>query len=77
MAVKSQRTLFVAVAAKACLSGAAYEFEGMTVDENRFCGIGMYFPDRGIKDSWDEYYRASIAWYQAAGWERYLPSASE
>lgn len=72
-----QSALNEAVAAKACLSGAAYEFEGVTVDENRFCGIGMYFPDRGIKDSWDEYYRASIAWYQAAGWERYLPSASE
>lgn len=72
-----QSALNEAVAAKACLSGAAYEFEGVTVDENRFCGIGMYFPDRGIKDSWDEYYRTAIAWYQAAGWERYLPSASE
>ena len=65
-----------AVISKACLSGAEYEFGNVVVDGNRFCGIGMYCPDRGIKNEWDEYYRASISWYQVAGWERFAPSAS-
>lgn len=75
---ESIRSIFdEVVLAKRCVSGYYNASFFIDIDENRFCGIGMYFPDRGIKDSWDEYYRASIAWYQAAGWERYLPSASE
>lgn len=36
-------------------------------ENNRFCGMGMYLPDRGIKSAWDEYYPA-LEWYNASGW---------
>lgn len=71
-----QSALDETVVAKSCLSGSDYEFGGVIVDGNRFCGIGMYYPDQGIKDTWDEYYRTSIAWYRAAGWERFVPALS-
>ena len=71
-----QSALDETVVAKSCLSGSDYGFGGVIVDGNRFCGIGMYYPDQGIKDTWDEYYRTSIAWYRAAGWERFVPALS-
>lgn len=66
-----------AVPAKYCLSGSEYAFNDVVVDESRFCGIGMYYPDQGINASWDEYYRTSIAWYVAAGWDDLQSSAGE
>lgn len=39
-----QSALNQAVIAKDCLSGTDYEFDGVIVDEARFCGIGMYIP---------------------------------
>lgn len=64
------------VVAKKSVSGRYSSTIFIDIDEDRFCGIGMYLPDCGIRDSWDEYYRTSISWYQAAGWERFAPSAS-
>ncbi len=63
-----QSALNKAVVAKYCLSGSEYAYGNVVVDESRFCGIGMYYPDQGINTSWDEYYSTSVAWYQAAGW---------
>lgn len=40
----------------------------MEIDPKRFCGMGMYFPDRKIRDAWDNYMISSIQWYYAAGW---------
>lgn len=69
-----QTALNQAVIAKECLAGPEYEFDGLTVDDARFCGIGMYIPgeyNRYVtnKTSWDSYYTQSIAWYRAAGWD--------
>lgn len=69
-----QTALNQAVIAKECLAGPEYEFDGLTVDDARFCGIGMYIPgeyNRYVTDktSWDSYYTQSIAWYRAAGWD--------
>lgn len=69
-----QSVLNQAVIAKECLAGPEYEFDGLTVDDARFCGIGMYIPgeyNRYVtnKTSWDSYYTQSIAWYRAAGWD--------
>lgn len=69
-----QTALNQAVIAKECLAGPEYEFDGLTVDDARFCGIGMYIPgeyNRYVtnKTSWNSYYTQSIAWYHAAGWD--------
>lgn len=69
-----QTILNQAVIAKECLAGPEYEFDGLTVDDARFCGIGMYIPgeyNRYVtnKTSWNSYYKQSIAWYRAAGWD--------
>lgn len=74
-----QTALNQAVIAKECLSGPEYEFDGLTVDDARFCGIGMYIPgeynpyvtngSNPSWSSWNTYYEKSIAWYRAAGWD--------
>lgn len=69
-----QTALNQAVIAKECLAGPEYEFDGLTVDDARFCGIGMYIPGEynhyvANKTSWNDYYETSIAWYRAAGWD--------
>lgn len=68
-----QSALNQAVIAKDCLSGTDYEFDGVIVDEARFCGIGMYIPKEynpyvANKTAWNSYYERSISWYRAAGW---------
>lgn len=68
-----QSALNQAVIAKDCLSGTDYEFDGVIVDEARFCGIGMYIPGEynryvANKTTWNSYYEQSISWYRAAGW---------
>lgn len=68
-----QSALNQAVIAKDCLSGTDYEFDGVIVDETRFCGIGMYIPGEynpyvANKTAWNSYYEQSISWYRAAGW---------
>lgn len=68
-----QSALNQAVIAKDCLSGTDYEFDGVIVDETRFCGIGMYIPGEynpyvANKTAWNSYYEQSISWYCAAGW---------
>lgn len=69
-----QTALTQAVIAKECLSGPDYEFDGLVLDDTRFCGIGMYIPgeyNKFVKNkvSWNSYYEQSIAWYRAAGWD--------
>lgn len=71
-----QSALNQAVIAKDCLSGVDYDFEGLTIDGTRFCGIGMYIPkevndyvpDNISWNNWNDYYEQSISWYRAAGW---------
>lgn len=68
-----QSALNQAVIAKDCLSGVDYDFEGLTIDGTRFCGIGMYIPGEynryvANKTIWNSYYEQSISWYHAAGW---------
>lgn len=68
-----QSALNQAVIAKDCLSGVDYDFEGLTIDGTRFCGIGMYIPGEynryvANKTTWNSYYKQSISWYRAAGW---------
>lgn len=69
-----QTALNQAVIAKECLAGPEYEFDGVVIDDTRFCGIGMCIPgeyNRYVtnKTSWNNYYENSIAWYRAAGWD--------
>lgn len=61
-----QNALDEAVVAKSCIPGTSFD---ISVDDSRFCGIGMYIPGRSRAEGWDEYYRNSISWYQAVGWE--------
>lgn len=68
-----QSALNQAVIAKDCLSGVDYDFDG-AVDGTRFCGIGMYIleeynPYVANKTAWNDYYKQSISWYHAAGWD--------
>ena len=68
-----QSALNQAVIAKDCLSGVDYDFEGLTIDGTRFCGIGMYIPGEynryvANKTAWNDYYEQSISWYRAVGW---------
>lgn len=69
-----QTALNQAVIAKDCLSGEDYAFGGLVIDDTRFCGIGMYIPgeyNRYVtnKTVWNNYYKQSISWYHAAGWD--------
>lgn len=66
-----QTALDQAVIAKSCIPGKySYLPE---VDADRFCGIGMFFPENtGVRSSWEDYYRTSISWYQAVGWDGLL-----
>lgn len=66
-----QTALDQAVIAKSCITGKySYLPE---VDADRFCGIGMFFPEyTGRTISWEDYYRTSISWYQAVGWDGLL-----
>ncbi len=65
-----QTALDQAVIAKSCIPGNSYLPE---VDADRFCGIGMFFPEyTGVRSSWEDYYRTSISWYQAVGWDGLL-----
>lgn len=68
-----QSALNQAVIAKDCLSGVDYDFDGLVIDGTRFCGIGMYIPEKynsyvANKTAWNSYYERSISWYRAAGW---------
>lgn len=62
------------VIAKNCLSGRAYAYNNVVVDESRFCGIGMYCPFYTENLSWNLYYANDLAWYYAAGWNNILPT---
>lgn len=67
-----QTALNQAVIAKECIPNPP--FSNFKVDDTRFCGIGMYIPgeyNRYVtnKTSWNNYYKQSIAWYRAAGWD--------
>lgn len=53
------------VVAKDCIPDGYYP-----VDEARFSGIGMYYPK--MQKSWNTYYKTSISWYQAVGWEQVI-----
>lgn len=69
-----QSALNQAVIAKDCLSGVDYDFDGVVIDGTRFCGIGMYIleeynPYVANKTAWNDYYKQSISWYHAAGWD--------
>lgn len=66
-----QTALDQAVIAKSCIPGK-YRYLP-EVDADRFCGIGMFFPEyTGVRSSWEDYYRTSISWYQAVGWDGLL-----
>ena len=61
------------VVAKDALYGVQYSIVGnslYTIDEDRFCGIGMYLPNVVSKPSWNSYYK-TLAWYKAVGWDRF------
>lgn len=66
-----QTALDQVVIAKSCIPGKySYLPE---VDADRFCGIGIFFPEyTGVRSSWEDYYRTSISWYQAVGWDGLL-----
>lgn len=63
-----QTALDKAIVYKTCLEAS---WGGVTPDKERFCGIGMYFPGRGIQYKWDSYY-PSVKWYNAAGWSELM-----
>ena len=61
------------VVAKDALYGIQYPIVGnslYTIDEDRFCGIGMYLPNLVSKSSWNSYYK-TLSWYKAVGWDRF------
>lgn len=68
-----QNSMDKAVIAKDCLDGEEYPLMTLRIDPERFCGMGMYFPDRNISYTWDRYCQSSIAWYNAAGWDKIQP----
>ena len=57
---------------KGCIEGSEYSFGGIELDEDRFCGIGMYVPCTVNDNKYinNEYYK-TLAWYKAVGWERF------
>lgn len=70
-----QTVLNEAVIAKECIPNPSNS--SFRVDETRFCGIGMYIPkeindyvpDNISWNNWNDYYKQSISWYRAAGWD--------
>ena len=61
------------VVAKDALYGIQYPIVDnslYTIDEDRFCGIGMYLPNLVTKSSWNSYYK-TLSWYKAVGWDRF------
>lgn len=69
-----QTALNQAVIAKECIPNPPSVYSDFKVDDARFCGIGMYIPGEYnpyvmSKTSWNTYYKRSIAWYRAAGWD--------
>lgn len=61
------------VVAKDALYGIKYPIVGdpsCVIDEDRFCGIGMYLPNLVTKSSWNSYYK-NLSWYKAVGWDRF------
>ena len=61
------------VVAKDALYGIKYPIVGdpsCVINEDRFCGIGMYLPNLVSKSSWNSYYK-TLAWYKAVGWDRF------
>lgn len=56
------------VVAKNCLEGDQYEFEGVVIDKDRFCGIGMYLPYLVKNNGWNTYYMEALAWPKAIEW---------
>ena len=61
------------VVAKNCLSGEEYIFANLIIDQNRFCGMGMYLPYRINNEYWDTYYTSSLNWAKAVEWTKYRP----
>ena len=65
------------VIARNGLFGYGYEVIGtLELDENRFCGIGMYIPYKVKKDNWNTYYE-TLSWYNAVGWGQYETSLTD
>lgn len=61
------------VVAKDALYGIRYPIVGdpsCVINEDRFCGIGMYLPNLVSKSSWNSYYK-TLSWYKAVGWDRF------
>ena len=61
------------VVSKDALYGIQYSIIGnslYTIEEDRFCGIGMYLPNLVTKSSWNSYYK-TLSWYEAVGWDRF------
>lgn len=58
------------VIAKDALYGIQYPIVGnslYTIEEGRFCGMGMYLPNIVSKSDWNSYY-STLSWYKAVGW---------
>lgn len=57
---------------KGCIEGSEYSFGGIELDEDRFCGIGMYIPYTVNDNIYinNEYYK-NLSWYKAVGWDRF------
>lgn len=65
------------VIARNGLFGYGYEVIGtLELDEDRFCGIGMYIPYKVKKDNWNTYYE-TLSWYNAVGWGQYETSLTD
>lgn len=69
-----QTVLDEVVIAKECIPNPSYPNTIFSVDETRFCGIGMYIPGEynpyvANKTAWNDYYKQSISWYHASGWD--------
>ena len=55
-----QQVLDQTVLAKSCITNHST----FRVDEDRYCGMGMYIPDAVPNTRWNDYYRSAISWYQ-------------
>lgn len=56
-----QQILDQTVLAKSCITNHSV----FRVDEDRYCGMGMYIPDAVPGNTrWNDYYRSAISWYQ-------------
>lgn len=55
-----QQVLDQTVLAKSCITNHST----FRVDEDRYCGMGMYIPDAVPNTQWNDYYRSAISWYQ-------------